>query len=112
MSPRPSDDKEDAKYTMVIHSLCKMYDIKDPLDRHVFSILENMSRGNKVCAYLPKRFAEYSGGSELQIETIIQRLKDDGIITEGKWGHTNGWKLTDDVRESAEWFKKAIKKKP
>ena len=102
--PKPPD-LEDELYTMVMIGLCKKYSITSPLARLVFSTLENMSRGSHICLFKPEKFAKYSGGSETEIETMLQRFENEHIIERAKLKKTNGWKLTAEVRRSAKEFK-------
>ena len=108
MPPLLPNDPDDSKYTMVLHGLCKKYGIKDPLGRHILSIIENMSRRGRVCLYRLETLAEYSGGSELEIEATLQRLESKDIIVGTKLKKTNGWKLAEEVRKHANWLKQNI----
>ena len=108
MPPRIPDDPDDTKYSLVMHGLCKKYGIKEPLERHIFSIIENMSRYGRPCLYTLQKFVAYSGGSERDIESTLQRLESNGIIARTMLKTTKGWKLTEDVQKSAVWFKEKI----
>ena len=108
---RPSDDSDDTKYTLVMHGLCKKYKVESPLARHIFSILENMSRYGRPCLYTNLRLSEYSGGSEADIETLLQLFESGGIIEQKMLKQTRGWKLTNEVRASADWIKQKIESK-
>ncbi|MCX6819876.1 MAG: hypothetical protein NT019_01105 [Candidatus Adlerbacteria bacterium] len=105
-----ADDPDDAKYSLIMHGLCKKYGVKEPLERHIFSIIENMSR-NMLCVYKLEQFAKYSGGTPEEIERVLEKLEHRNCIVRGKAKQTNGWRLTEEVRRSAKWFKEAIKLK-
>lgn len=108
--PTPSDDPDDRKYSLIMHGLCKKYGVNEPLERHIFSIVENMSR-NMLCVLKPEQFAKYSGGTPEEVERVLQRLEHKDCIVRGKAKQTDGWKLAEDVRRSARWFKQNIELK-
>ena len=108
VSPGTPDDPDDTKYSLIMHGRCKKYGIRDPLERHIFSIIENMSRSGRPCLYKLESFMAYSGGSESDIESTLQRLESSGIIIRAKVKATNGWKLSEDVQKSAVLFKRKI----
>ncbi len=107
MPPLLTPDPDDTKYSLVMHGLCKKYDIKTSLERHIFSIIENMSRSG-LCLYKLEQLSEYSGGTPEEIGVVLSDLERQGRIAKGKLKQTNGWRLTDDVRKSANWFKDKI----
>ncbi len=91
-----------------MHSLCKKYDVKEPLERHLFSIIENMTRHNQYCLYKLGQLAEYSGGNESDIAATLERLEKDNIIESGFVKKTPGRRLTAEVRKSANFIKAKI----
>ena len=109
---RPQDEKENdresVKYSLIMHSLCKQYEITEPLERHIFSILENMTRRNQYCLYKLEQLAEYSGGSESDIAATLEKLKRNTVIESGFVKKTPGWRLTAGVRKSANFIKGKI----
>jgi len=102
-----SDDSNDAIYTLVMHGLCKKYGIESAFEKLVFSTIESMSRG-RLCLFSPEKLTKYSGGTVSEVKEVLDRLQGDGIIAQGKANHTNGWKLADDVRQSANVIKAKI----
>lgn len=105
--PEPPDPDE-AKYSLVMHGLCKKYGVADPLGRHVLSIIENMSRHGRLCLYPPEKLTEYSGGKVEDVESVLSQLENRSIIKKGKMKSTDGWKLEDRVRRSADFLKEKI----
>jgi hypothetical protein len=108
MQPPLLEDPDDTKYTTVLHGLCKKYDVKDPLGKHIFSIIENMSRRGRPCLYTLETLAKFSGGSESDIEAILQHLESIDAVARTKLKKTDGWKLADDARKYANWLKQNI----
>ena len=113
-SPPPSGGEggggipEDTKYSLILHGLCRKYVISSPLERHVFSIIENMSRHGALCLYKTDKFVEYSGGTASEVETVLSNFEERGLIEKGKLKTTPGWKLTKEVRRSADFLKDKI----
>ncbi len=99
---------EDTKYSLILHGLCKKYGVTCSLERHVFSIIENMSRHGILCLYKTDKFVEYSGGTGDEIETVLISLEERGLIEKGKLKTTPGWRLTKEVRKSADFLKDKI----
>jgi len=112
LPPRPDtsqpSDPDEAKYSLVMHGLCKKYDVRKPLERHIFSIIENMSRSGRLCLYPPAKLVTYSGGDISEVETALHDLESRQLIERARMKSTNGWKLTGHVRESAKHFKVLI----
>lgn len=106
--PPAPPDPDDIKYSLVMHGLCKRYGVKDPLEKHIFSIIENMSRNGGMCLYGVEKMIEYSGGAAPEIERALSNLQAKELIVRGKLRTTNGWKLSLEVRRQANWFKAKI----
>lgn len=101
-------DADEAKYTLVMHGLCKQYGVVEPVGRHVFSIIENMSRHGRICLYTHETLAKYSGGNEQEIEAVLRILAGKEVIVSSKLKQTKGWKLSDEVRRQADRIKGKI----
>jgi hypothetical protein len=95
-------------YTLVIHKLCEKFAIKTPLDKLVFSLIENMSRIMPLCLYKPDKIAVLTGGTVEEVEDILSKLANRNIIEKGVLGTTKGWRLTAEVRMSAKEYKSEI----
>lgn len=104
---QPRSDSDDTTYTLVMHGLCKKYGIEHALEKIVFSTIESMSRG-RLCLFNPEKLKRYSGGTVSEVRRVLDRLQSDGIIVPGKANYTNGWRLADDVRRSANVIKAKI----
>jgi hypothetical protein len=102
------EGKEEVKYCLIMYWLCKEHSIKTPLERYVFSTIENMTRHNEYCIYKIEQLAEYSGGDEADIAATLEQLERNGLIESGFVKKSPGWRLTTEVRKSANFIKGKI----
>jgi hypothetical protein len=108
LQEKNKENKEEVKYCLIMYWLCKEYSIQTPLEKYIFSTIENMTRHNEYCIYKIERLAEYSGGNESDIAATLERFESNNIIESGFVKKTPGWRLTAQVRKFANFTKGKI----